>query len=72
MAACRGPYLIYKQDDQALALVNEVMSHLSLDGFTRASYLLSYDEIRKLFNSNNVPCAVIAGDKDDITPAKSN
>ncbi|WP_151751513.1 alpha/beta fold hydrolase [Acinetobacter bereziniae] len=71
MAACRGPYLIYKQDDQALALVNEVMSHLSLDGFTRASYLLAYDEIRNYLTAVNVPCAVIAGDKDEITPAKA-
>ena len=46
MAASRGPHLIYKQDPQVLALVGEVMGQLTLDGFTRASYLLAYDEIR--------------------------
>ncbi|MCH7308419.1 alpha/beta hydrolase [Acinetobacter sp. NIPH 1852] len=71
MAESRGPHLIYKQEAQALALVNEVMSHLTLDGFTRASYLLAYDEIRNYLTNINVPCVVIAGDKDEITPAQA-
>ncbi|WP_287908793.1 alpha/beta hydrolase [Acinetobacter sp.] len=71
MAACRGPHLIYKQEQQALALVNEVMSHLTLNGFTRASYLLAYDEIRNYLTEITVPCVVIAGDKDQITPVKA-
>lgn len=71
MAASRGPHLIYKQDPQALALVSEVMGQLTLDGFTRASYLLAYDEIRNYLTDLKVPCVVIAGDKDEITPAQA-
>ncbi|MFW1838777.1 alpha/beta fold hydrolase [Acinetobacter gyllenbergii] len=71
MAASRGPHLIYKQDAQALALVSEVMGQLTLDGFTRASYLLAYDEIRNYLTELSVPCVVIAGDKDGITPAQA-
>ena len=71
MAASRGPHLIYKQDPQALALVSEVMGQLTLDGFTRASYLLAYDEIRNYLTDLKVPCVVIAGDKDEITPAQT-
>lgn len=71
MAASRGPHLIYKQDPQALALVSEVMAQLTLDGFTRASYLLAYDEIKNYLTDIKVPCVVIAGDKDEITPAQA-
>lgn len=46
MAQSRGPHLIYRQEPQALALVSEVMQQLTLQGFTHASYLLAYDEIR--------------------------
>ncbi len=71
MATSRGPHLIYKQDPQALALVSEVMGQLTLDGFTRASYLLAYDEIRNYLTDIKVACVVIAGDKDEITPAQA-
>ena len=71
MAESRGPHLIYKQDPQALALMKEVMGQLTLDGFTRASYLLAYDEIRNYLTDLNVPCVVIAGDQDGITPAQN-
>lgn len=70
MAASRGPHLIYKQDAQALALVTAVMQDLTLDGFTHASYLLAYDEIRNYLTDIRVPCVVIAGDQDQITPAQ--
>lgn len=69
MAASRGPHLVYKQEPQALALITEVMSQLTVDGFTRASYVLAYDEIRNYLSDLNVPCLVIAGEQDQITPA---
>ena len=69
MAKSRGPHLIYKQEPQALALVSEVMQQLTLKGFTHASYLLAYDEIRNYLTDLKVPCTVIAGQQDQITPA---
>jgi len=69
MAQSRGPHLIYKQEPQALALVSEVMQQLTLQGFTHASYLLAYDEIRNYLTNLKVPCTVIAGQQDQITPA---
>lgn len=69
MAESRGPHLIYKQEPQALALVSEVMQQLTLQGFTHASYLLAYDEIRNYLTDLQVPCTVIAGQQDQITPA---
>ena len=69
MAQSRGPHLIYKQEPQALALVSEVMQQLTLQGFTHASYLLAYDEIRNYLTDLKVPCTVIAGQQDQITPA---
>ena len=35
-----------------------------------ASYLLAYDEIRNYLTDIRVPCVVIAGDQDQITPAQ--
>lgn len=68
MAASRGPYLVYKQDADALALIEHVMLNLSLAGFSKASYLLAYDEIRNYLTDLKVPCVVIAGEQDGITP----
>lgn len=68
MAASRGPYLVYKQDAEALALIGNVMANLRIDGFRKASYLLAYDEIRNYLTDLKVPCVVIAGEKDGITP----
>ena len=69
--AYQGVEFYSKQDPQALALVSEVMGQLTLDGFTRASYLLAYDEIRNYLTDLKVHCVVIAGDKDEITPAQA-
>lgn len=68
MAASRGPHLIYKQDSNALALIENVMANLTLDGFRNASYLLAYDEIRDYLTDLTVACMVIAGEQDGITP----
>jgi len=45
------------------------MQQLTLKGFTHASYLLAYDEIRNYLTHLKVPCTVIAGQQDQITPA---
>lgn len=70
MANSRGPHLIYKQDAEALALLKNVMKQLTLEGFTKASYLLAYDEIRNYLTDLTVPCYVVAGEKDGITPVE--
>ncbi|MFW1886607.1 alpha/beta fold hydrolase, partial [Acinetobacter nosocomialis] len=45
------------------------MQQLTLQGFTHASYLLAYDELRNYLSDLKVPCSVIAGQQDQITPA---
>ncbi|WP_121973650.1 alpha/beta fold hydrolase [Acinetobacter stercoris] len=68
MAKSRGPHLVYKQDSNALSLIENVMVNISLDGFTNASYLLAYDDIRNYLKNLKIKTVVIAAKQDGITP----
>lgn len=68
MAASRGPHLVYQQTPAALALITSVMANLTLDGFRQASYVLAYDQIQHYLTQLQIPCHVIAGEQDGITP----
>ncbi|WP_216069704.1 alpha/beta fold hydrolase [Acinetobacter soli] len=71
LAQTRGPHLTFLKTPVILELIEQVMQNLHLEGFTHASYLLAYDEIRNYLNGLKVPCTVIAGQCDSITPAEA-
>ncbi|MCH4248316.1 alpha/beta fold hydrolase [Acinetobacter populi] len=71
LAKARGPHMLYQHEPQALALITNVMEKLRLEGFTQASYLLAYDEIRNYLKDLKVPCVVIAAKQDEITPPEN-
>lgn len=68
LAQSRGPHLTYLKKSETLELIEQVMQNLNLGGFTQASYLLAHDEIRNYLTDLAVPCFVIAGLCDSITP----
>lgn len=68
MAARRGPHLVYQHSPEVMALINTVMANLTLDGFRQASYVLAYDQIQHYLTQLQIPCHVIAGEQDGITP----
>lgn len=71
LAQSRGPHLTYLKHPQTLELIEQVMQNLNLDGFTQASYLLAHDEIRNYLTDLAVPCVVVAGLCDSITPPQA-
>jgi pimeloyl-ACP methyl ester carboxylesterase len=71
LALSRGPNLTYLKLPQTLALIECVMQNLHLGGFTQASYLLAYDEIRNYLKDLGGECVVVAGQQDSITPPQA-
>ena len=70
MAQSRGPHLVTHAIAPVLALIEDVMQKISLDGFTNASYLLAYDSIQSYLKIKQKNTHVIMGMSDGITPAK--
>lgn len=70
MAQSRGPYLVAHITVAVLALIEDVMQKISLDGFTNASYLLAYDSIQTYLQEQQANTHVVMGMSDGITPAK--
>lgn len=70
MAQSRGPHLVAHPTTQVLALIETVMKQISLDGFSKASYLLAYDSIQSYLNVQQKNTNVVMGMSDGITPAK--
>lgn len=71
LALSRGPNLTYLKLPQTLELIECVMQNLHLGGFTQASYLLAYDEIRNYLKDLGGKCVVVAGQQDSITPPQA-
>jgi pimeloyl-ACP methyl ester carboxylesterase len=71
LAQSRGPNLTYLKLPQTLALIEHVMQNLNLGGFTQASYLLAYDEIRNYLKDLGGKCVIVAGQQDSITPSQA-
>ena len=71
LAQSRGPYLTYLKHPQTLELIEQVMQNLNLAGFTQASYLLAHDEIRNYLTDLAVPCVMVSGLNDSITPPQA-
>jgi len=63
LAQSRGPHLTYLKKPQTL--------ELNLEGFTQASYLLAHDEIRNYLTDLAVPCVMVSGLNDSITPPQA-
>jgi pimeloyl-ACP methyl ester carboxylesterase len=70
MAQSRGPHLVAHATAPVLALIEDVMQKISLDGFTNASYLLAYDSIQTYLQEQQANTHVVMGMSDGITPAK--
>lgn len=70
MAQSRGPHLVAHATAPVLALIEDVMQKISLDGFTNASYLLAYDSIQTYLKEQQANTHVVMGMSDGITPAK--
>ncbi|WP_336153008.1 alpha/beta hydrolase [Acinetobacter ursingii] len=71
LAQSRGPHLTYLKKPQTLELIGQVMQNLNLEGFTQASYLLAHDEIRNYVTDLAVPCVMVSGLNDSITPPQA-
>lgn len=71
LAQSRGPHLTYLKKPQTLELIGQVMQNLNLGGFTQASYLLAHDEIRNYLTDLAVPCVMVSGLNDSITPPQA-
>lgn len=71
MARTRGPNLTYVKAPQTIELIQQVMQNLQQGGFTQASYLLAYDEIRNYLKDLAVQCVVVSGLCDSITPPQA-
>ena len=71
LAQSRGPHLTYLKKPQTLELIGQVMQNLNLEGFTQASYLLAHDEIRNYLTDLAVPCVMVSGLNDSITPPQA-
>lgn len=71
LAKMRGPHLTYLKTTATLTLIENVMQGLKLQGFTQASYLLAYDEIRNYLKDLAVKCTIVSGQKDSITPPQA-
>ena len=68
MAQSRGPHLVAHASVDALALIENVMQNIRLEGFTDASYLLAYDAIQSYLIPQQQDIHVIKGMSDGITP----
>ncbi|WP_171294328.1 alpha/beta fold hydrolase [Acinetobacter sp. MB5] len=71
LAQTRGPNLTYLKLPQTIELIECVMQNLQLGGFTQASYLLAYDEIRNYLKDFGGQCVIVAGQQDSITPPQA-
>ena len=68
MAQSRGPHLVAHATTDVLALLENIMQNISLEGFTDASYLLAYDAIQSYLSQQQQHVHVIKGMSDGITP----
>ena len=68
LAKQRSAHLLHNQYSDVLEFVQRIMLGLNLEGITKSSYLLAYDDIRKYLTYLDVPCYLIVGAKDQITP----
>lgn len=71
LAQSRGPHLTHLKKPEILELIEQVMQSLHLGGFTQASYLLAHDEIRNYLTDLVVPCVMVSGLNDSITPPQA-
>lgn len=68
LARERGPALLGQPTEENLALVTDVMTGLTQQGFEAASYLLAYDSIEHYLAHIRCPIQILAGVEDTITP----
>ena len=63
----RGPALIAQHSEENFQVIHDVMSNLTVRGFTQAAYLLAHDSIHHYMSGLNVTTELVYGDDDGVT-----
>jgi len=70
MAHRRSSVLLFHASDDNVALLESIMTQITLTGFEKSSQLLAHDSIHHYLTKTNRPIDLVYGTEDGITPPK--